>query len=106
MSRHATEIEFPVLVEYDYHKGDPGRTSGPPEKCYPPEPAYVEITSVKVLGVEVTLPDSDMERIQEEIEAKIIEQEAAAEQDYWDAERDRRRDERYELTEVIQEDCE
>lgn len=92
MSRHVTEIEFPVLVEYDYHKGDPGRTSGPPEKCYPAEPAYVEITSVKVMGVEVTLLQADMERIQQEIEDAITEREE--------------QDERYERSEVIQENCE
>jgi hypothetical protein len=103
MSRHVTAIEFPVVVEYDYHKGHPGRTYGPPEKCYPEEPAYVEITSVKVLGVEVTLEDADMERIQEEIETKITEQATADEQDYWD---NVRKERRHECSEVIQEDCE
>jgi hypothetical protein len=26
-----------------YTPGDPGRVSGPPEKCYPPEPPEVEV---------------------------------------------------------------
>ena len=30
-----------------YTPGDPGRVFGPPEKCYPPEPAEVEVTSLK-----------------------------------------------------------
>jgi hypothetical protein len=29
-----------------YHPGDPGRLSGPPEKCYPPEPAEVEVVKL------------------------------------------------------------
>lgn len=100
MSRHVTEVEVTVVVEYDFHKGDTGKLSGPPEKCYPAEPAYVEITSVKVLGVEVTLPQLDMERIQQEIEDKITEQAAADEQDHWDNVRKERNLERafdYEL---------
>jgi len=68
MSRHVTEVEFPVEIEYDYHPEDDGGRE------YPSTPAYVEIYSVKVLGVEVTLPDADMERIQLEIEEKVTEQ--------------------------------
>ena len=29
-----------------YYPGDPGRVSGPPERCYPPEPAEGEVTSL------------------------------------------------------------
>jgi hypothetical protein len=29
-----------------YTPGDPGRLSGPPEKCYPPEPSEIEITKL------------------------------------------------------------
>ena len=86
MSRHVTEVEFTVIVEYDYHRADDGGRE------YPSSPAYVEITSVKVMGVEVTLLQADMERIQQEIEDAITERE--------------KQDERYERSEVIQEDCE
>ena len=35
--------EVPCLIEVtDYELGDPGRTSGRPEDCYPPEPGWVE----------------------------------------------------------------
>lgn len=33
----------------DFYPGDPGRLSGPPERCYPPEPEDVEITGAKLL---------------------------------------------------------
>ena len=102
MSKYKTTVqpadrnpEFEVVVEYAFHKGDPGRTSGPPERCYPPEPAYLEIISVMhgAIDIEQYLSDEQMAWIEQEIESKITEQE---EQD----------DERYERSEVIQEDCE
>jgi hypothetical protein len=100
--------EIEVVVEYDYHKGSPGRLSGPPENCYPPEPAYVEIISVMhgAIDIEPYLHDDIMLNIEQEIEDSVTGKAAADEQDYWDSERRRQRDERYELTEVIQEDCE
>ena len=30
-------------------KGDPGRTSGPPEKCYPPEPGGSEVEKIELV---------------------------------------------------------
>lgn len=33
------------------HPGDPGRLSGPPEHCYPPEPAEFEIVNWVADGV-------------------------------------------------------
>ena len=86
MSRHSTQLEVEVVVEYDYHGPDDGG------RDYPSTPAYVEIYSVQIMGVEVTLSDADMERIQQEIEDAITEREE--------------QDERYERSEVIQEDCE
>lgn len=41
-------LEFEGTASYT--PGDPGRLSGPPEKCYPPEPAEVEVTSLKCEG--------------------------------------------------------
>ena len=58
MSRHAVNVTFPwtfdlgALGEWEavitgvFTPGDPGRTYGPPEDCYPPEGAEFEITGV------------------------------------------------------------
>jgi hypothetical protein len=35
--------EQPLSVQY--YPGDPGKTYGPPEQCYPPEPDEVDIAS-------------------------------------------------------------
>lgn len=37
---------FTLECHYDYTPGDPGRLSGPPEKCYPPEDEELDITAV------------------------------------------------------------
>jgi predicted secreted Zn-dependent protease len=97
--------EIEIVVEYDYHKGSPGRLSGPPENCYPAEPAYVEIISVMHNGVDIEryLHDDTMIDIEQAIEDHVTGQAAADEQDYWD---NVRKERRHELTEVIQEDCE
>lgn len=39
-------FDFEILVTFGYTPGDPGVTSGPPERCYPPEPSEVEIESI------------------------------------------------------------
>ena len=63
-----------IVVEYDYYKGTPGRTSGPPEKCFPPEPSWVEIDAVTYGGVTITdsLPAWQILRLQEEIEEDLL----------------------------------
>lgn len=38
------EVEYQVVAEY--FPGEPGKTSGPPDKCYPPEAAEVDVTDV------------------------------------------------------------
>lgn len=48
-----TTIEIEVEVEYTYNKGDPGYMSGPPERCYPPEPESAEIISVSLNGFDI-----------------------------------------------------
>jgi hypothetical protein len=39
-------VEQECEIEYEYDPGDPGRTWGPWEYCYPPEPAQVVINSI------------------------------------------------------------
>lgn len=41
------EHDMEARIEYSFIPGDPGRLSGPPEDCYPPEPAEVDITSIQ-----------------------------------------------------------
>jgi len=38
------EVEYQVVAEY--HPGERGKTSGPPENCYPSEAAEVDIVDV------------------------------------------------------------
>jgi hypothetical protein len=108
--KYTTTIELrggdaEIVVEYDYFKGSPGRTYGPPERCYPSEPAHVEIIAVTYNGVTITdsLSESQIESLEQEIMDNMTERAAADEQDYWD---NVRKERRHELTEVIQEDCE
>ena len=72
--------EIAVVVEYTYHKGSPGRLSGPPENCYPPEPAYIEIESITHGGINLTdyLADHILIDIEQEIEADITAAQEAA----------------------------
>lgn len=58
-----------------YTPGDPGRLSGPPEHCYPPEPAEAEVETLEYFGEDKQydmkpLLDSD---VGEEILDKICE---------------------------------
>lgn len=63
--------EFPIYtgddtetiyeIECDVTPYDPGRTYGPPEKCYPPEGGECEIVSVKLNGKEI--PYAEWEKI-------------------------------------------
>lgn len=45
--------EYDCRVTFDYNPGCDSRTSGPPEDCYEGWPAELEITSVKVDGMEM-----------------------------------------------------
>ena len=40
------ETETELVIHFTFTPGDPGRYSGPPENCYPAEPAEVEFDSV------------------------------------------------------------
>ena len=77
-----------VLVEYEYEPGDPGRLSGPPEDCYPPEPAQVTVLQVFINGVwcdpEDFIADAILERWHEEIEGEIDSAAEGERQDYED----------------------
>ena len=62
-----------------YYPGDPGRVSGPPEKCYPPEAAEAEVETLiyqdeKENYSMMPLLDSDIgEEILEKICDKVTE---------------------------------
>lgn len=61
--------EVDVLVETLLTPSDPGNLCGPPEKCYPPEPAEVEIVKAVVetdgpfKGREVELTEDEYEKV-------------------------------------------
>jgi hypothetical protein len=62
--------QIEIEVTYDYTPGTPGKTYGPPEKCYPPEPDDVDIISVKNLdsGADIdfdSLPKQDRSMLRE-----------------------------------------
>ena len=88
MSNYSTHIEFPVTVEYACHDEDDGGRE------YPSTPAYVEIIAVTIGGVDVLaqMTEEQITSLEQEVEDSIPPQDG--------------RDERYECSEVIQEDCE
>jgi len=63
------ENEIDCVVEFTAYPGDPGCTSGPPEKCYPPEPPELEILSIQGNGVELEgqLNHSEQEALEQRI---------------------------------------
>lgn len=55
-----------------YRPGDPGYTSGPPERCYPPEPAELEWEVLDRRGRPAAwlarkMTDAERERIEREL---------------------------------------
>lgn len=91
-----------LVVSYKYTPGDPGRTSGPPERCYPPEPPEVEFLTVQLVHpgqppadilpfVASELCEDAREKLETEIIAWEIECEQAEEQEHYDRLADERR---------------
>ncbi|MCP4230972.1 MAG: hypothetical protein GY771_12615 [bacterium] len=46
---------FGMTIEFSYYPGDPGKTYGRPEDCYPPEPAEVEIENISFRSIDIPL---------------------------------------------------
>jgi hypothetical protein len=65
-----------VTVHYTYSPGDSGNTWGPPEKCWPPEPAELDITKVMLGPHDITqfLSEADLGILCDRIEDKAGEQ--------------------------------
>ena len=64
-----------VTVKANYIPGSPGRFSGPPEHCYPEEPAEVELLSIHGDGGFVLDPyelsDKERSRLEQDVVAWV-----------------------------------
>jgi hypothetical protein len=76
-----------------YVPADPGRTYGPPERCYPPQPAEVEFEVLDERG----RPDPALEAQMDDADTRAVEQEAiAAMEEQAQVDRDRAAEDRAE----------
>lgn len=68
--------DLPLKIEIEtYSPGDPGRFSGLPENCYPPEPEEVEFTA-SLFGTELDLmkwPEKDYDNLRQSVLDQIHE---------------------------------
>lgn len=60
IEREGQDIE--LLITGSFYCGDPGRYSGPPERCYPAEPDEWDIEDIKA-PEGVTLTDEEYEEV-------------------------------------------
>lgn len=95
------EKEIEYEVEASFYPGSPGKTWGPPEKCYPPEAADIDIISVYNCTLNRDEPEmvkrfNETGELNEEIETKAREMEEAAYEEAMEAKYDRERDDRLE----------
>lgn len=84
-----TAIEFEgkeveVEVEYRYNPGMPGKTYGPPEDCYPDEPAECEVEQIFLKG-DATKTDIMPKMTTEQIESVFEQACSVGEEHYNDA---------------------
>lgn len=95
-----TEEEF--RVECSVSPSDPGRLYGPPERCYPPEPAEVEVLRVfdEETGKErpdlVAVVEADLASIEVEAIEDAEDRHVAAYEDACERRAEERREERWE----------
>lgn len=76
-----------------YVPADPGRTYGPPERCYPSQPAVVDFDVLDEQG----RPDPALEAQMDDADVRAVEQEAiAAMEEQIQADRDRAAEDRAE----------
>lgn len=75
-----------IVIEYDFTPGDPGVTHFEDHSGEPPSPPYVDITTFKFQGVDITdLMEMLMDQsLADEIEAEIIEWEEDPDRKFFD----------------------
>lgn len=84
-----------LLIEYTRTPYDPGRLSGPPEDCYPPEGGDVEIINVYAIGAGGTrsvyaATDAQLDEWATEIEQSPSEEDGPDPDELYDRMRDER----------------
>jgi hypothetical protein len=47
------DAEYTCVATFNAYPGDPGNTSGPPERCYEATPPEMELLDVKVDGMDM-----------------------------------------------------
>jgi hypothetical protein len=59
--------DFPCVVEFEFHEGEPASVSGSPDNWHPGYPPNVALLSCRVGGVDITemLSNSQQERIED-----------------------------------------
>ncbi len=79
------DVEHEYQVSGTANAGDPGRTYGDPENCYPPEPAFAEDIQIRSGEIGVEIPESEWARLglqSGQIEDAILDEASERSQDY------------------------